>query len=93
MGIDDVVGSITPGKRADIIMVDRRSLNLGMPGEPGRMLVESAQPANVDTVMADGRILKRGGTLTHLNAEEIVREAAEASTAVLERANWEKRSS
>ncbi len=88
MGIDDVVGSITPGKRADIIMVDRRSLNLGMPGEPGRMLVESAQPANVDTVMVDGRILKRGGALTHLDVEEVVREAAEASAAVLERANW-----
>jgi cytosine/adenosine deaminase-related metal-dependent hydrolase len=88
MGIDDVVGSITPGKRADIILVDRRSLNLGMPGEPGRMLVESAQPANVDTVMVDGRILKRGGALTHLDVEEVVREAAEASAAVLERANW-----
>ena len=88
MGIDDVVGSITPGKRADIIMVDTRSLNLGIHGEPGRMLVEAAQPANVDTVMVDGRILKRGGTLTHLDVEELVREAAGASTALAERANW-----
>jgi len=88
MGVDAIVGSVTPGKRADIIMVDTRSLNLGMPGEPGRMLVEAAQPANVDTVMVDGRILKRGGTLTHLDGEMLVREAAAASAAVLERANW-----
>jgi hypothetical protein len=59
-----------------------------MSGEPGRMLVESAQPANVDTVMVDGRILKRGGSLTHLVADELVQDAAVASAAVLERANW-----
>ena len=28
--------------------------------EPVRMVVQAAQPANVDTVMVDGRILKRG---------------------------------
>jgi cytosine/adenosine deaminase-related metal-dependent hydrolase len=88
MGIDDIIGSVTPGKRADIILIDRHSLNLGMPGEPGRMLVESAQPANIDTVMVDGRILKRNGTLTHLDVEEVVIDATAASRAVLERADW-----
>jgi 5-methylthioadenosine/S-adenosylhomocysteine deaminase len=88
MGIDNLVGSLTPGKRADLIMVDTRHLNLAVPGEPAHMLVEAAQPLNVDTVMVDGRILKRAGELTSLNVNQTVSEASAASLAVRERANW-----
>jgi 5-methylthioadenosine/S-adenosylhomocysteine deaminase len=35
--------------------------------DPIRMVVQAAQPANVDRVMVDGRILKRAGKLTTLN--------------------------
>ena len=52
------------------------------------MLVTAAQPANVDTVMVDGRILKRGGKLTHLNVDRIAKEAGDASAALRKRANW-----
>jgi 5-methylthioadenosine/S-adenosylhomocysteine deaminase len=48
----------------------------------------ATQPANVDTVMVDGRILKRGGRLTHLDAERIAREAGEANAELRKRANW-----
>ena len=64
MGIDDKVGSLKAGKRADIIMIDTRAANLGVFGDPAVMLVTAVQPANVDTVMVDGRILKRNGKLT-----------------------------
>ena len=57
-------------------------------GDPAVMLVTAAQPANVDTVMVDGRILKRGGKLTHLSVEQIAKEAAEANAALRKRANW-----
>jgi len=57
-------------------------------GDPAVMLVTAAQPANVDTVMVDGRILKRGGWLTHLDAERIAREAGEANAELRNRANW-----
>jgi hypothetical protein len=50
--------------------------------------VTAAQPSNVDTVVVDGRILKRGGKLTVANAARIVREAAAASTALRKRADW-----
>ena len=72
MGIDGSVGSLTPGKRADLIMVDTRAVNLAVLTEPAHLLVEAAQPANVDTVMIDGRIVKRGGRLTSLDVGEIV---------------------
>jgi cytosine/adenosine deaminase-related metal-dependent hydrolase len=88
MGIDDNVGSLKAGKRADLIMVSTRDINLSVFGDPAHMLVTAAQPANVDTVVIDGRILKRGGKLIALNAAQISREAAAANTALRQRANW-----
>jgi 5-methylthioadenosine/S-adenosylhomocysteine deaminase len=88
MGIDDKVGSLKAGKRADLIMIDTRAANLGVFGDPAVMLVTAVQPANVDTVMIDGRILKRNGKLTAMNVPLIAREAAEANAAVRKRANW-----
>jgi cytosine/adenosine deaminase-related metal-dependent hydrolase len=88
MGIDDKVGSLKAGKRADLIMVTTRAANLGVFGDPAVMLVTAAQPANVDTVMVDGRILKRNGKLTHLNVDRIAREAAQANAALRKRADW-----
>ena len=88
MGIDAIVGSLKAGKRADLIMVDTRALNLAMLTEPAHMLVEAAQPANVDTVIIDGRILKRGGRLTSLPVNDIVAAAERASTGVRRRSGW-----
>jgi len=88
MGIGDKVGSLKPGKRADLIMVSTRDVNLGVFTDPAHMLVTAAAPANVDTVMVDGRILKRGGKLTAMNAAQIVKEAAAANAALRKRANW-----
>lgn len=88
MGIGDAVGSLTPGKRADLIMIDTRAVNLGVFTEPAHMLVEAAQPANVDTVMIDGRIVKRGGRLTDIDAGEVIDAAARAYEAVRRRSGW-----
>ncbi|MGD9922190.1 MAG: amidohydrolase family protein [Pseudorhodoplanes sp.] len=88
MGISDTVGSVTVGKRADLIMVSTSDVNLGVFGDPAHMLVTAAQPANVDTVMVDGRVLKRGGKLTAFDGHEVAAEAAAASAALRRRANW-----
>jgi 5-methylthioadenosine/S-adenosylhomocysteine deaminase len=88
MGIADKTGSLKAGKRADLIMVSTRGINLGVFGDPAHMLVTAAEPANVDTVVVDGRILKRNGKLTAMNAQEIVQNAADANMALRKRANW-----
>jgi 5-methylthioadenosine/S-adenosylhomocysteine deaminase len=72
LGIDAVTGSLKPGKRADLILISTHAINLGVFTDPAQMIVESAQPENVDTVVADGRILKRGGKLTALSEDEII---------------------
>lgn len=78
LGIADRVGSLTPGKRADVILVRTDALNMAPFTEPVHMIVQSAEPANVDTVFVDGRILKRHGRLTAIDVQRVMREAQES---------------
>ena len=75
LGIEDKVGSLLPGKRADLIMIQTNVITMGLFTDPTRVVVEAAEPSNVDTVMIDGRILKRGGKFTTLVPEQIVADA------------------
>ena len=47
----------------------------------------AAQPANVDSVMVDGRFLKRGGKLVDVDAAEVAQAAQAAAKALVARAN------
>jgi len=62
-GLDDRVGSLTPGKQADITMLRADDINM-MPGhDVVGCVVMQANPANVDTVIIAGRVVKRDGKL------------------------------
>jgi 5-methylthioadenosine/S-adenosylhomocysteine deaminase len=89
LGLDHLVGTVTPGKRADLIVVDRMALNLAPCADPVGVLVGCAQPANVDTVLVDGRVLKRGGRLVACEPRAIAEAATRALRDVLARAGWE----
>lgn len=86
LGLADRVGSLTPGKRADLILVRTDDLNVAPFGNPVLLLVQQAYPTNVDTVVVDGRILKHKGELVALDPAEIVRKASESFTAARSRA-------
>jgi 5-methylthioadenosine/S-adenosylhomocysteine deaminase len=88
LGIADRTGSLTPGKRADIILVRTSDINIAPVGDPYEALVSFAQPRNVDTVIADGRILLRAGRFTALDHTEVLKEATESAAALRARANW-----
>jgi cytosine/adenosine deaminase-related metal-dependent hydrolase len=86
LGLGEVTGSITPGKRADVIVVRADALNVAPAVDPALALVHAAAPANVDTVIVDGRILKRDGRLTAIDERALVEEAVEALARLCERA-------
>jgi 5-methylthioadenosine/S-adenosylhomocysteine deaminase len=88
LGIAGRTGSLTPGKRADILLVRTTDINMTPAGDPYEALVSRAQPGNIDTVIVDGRILRRGGKFTALDHAQVVREAQEAVLAVRNRAAW-----
>ena len=75
LGIGDVTGSISVGKRADIILIRGNDLNIAPVADIEASIVQSAMPANVDTVMVDGKIVKRGGKLVAYDVDKVVREA------------------
>jgi 5-methylthioadenosine/S-adenosylhomocysteine deaminase len=72
LGFGAVTGSLTPSKRADVIMINTNDVNIAPAAHPNTTIVQSATPANVDTVMVDGRILKRDGKLVGVDVEAIV---------------------
>ncbi|WP_439656682.1 amidohydrolase family protein [Lentzea sp. HUAS TT2] len=79
LGLGDVTGSITVGKRADVILVRANDVNLAPGGLFETTLVQAATAANVDTVFSDGRIIKRGGRLVAYDVERIVGDARASS--------------
>lgn len=88
LGIADKTGSLTPGKRADLILVRTGDINMTPVGDPYEALVQLAHPGNVDTVIVDGRVLRRGGRFTALDHAGVVREARDAATALQAKAKW-----
>lgn len=86
LGLGDVTGSLTPGKRADVILVRTTDLNMVPAADPYAALVGSGTVANVDTVIVDGRILKQGGQIVGADVDRVKREATESLQAILNRA-------
>ena len=86
LGIADRTGSLTPGKRADLITIRKTDINMAPVGEPYYAVLFQAQPSNVDTVMVDGRILVRGGKHTAVDVAKTIQDAAESARAINARA-------
>jgi len=80
IGLDDRVGSLTPGKRADITLISTEDINT-LPGhDPVETVVFQANPSNVDTVIVGGEVLKADGELVdplYPDLETEFREAAD----------------
>jgi len=58
-GLADRTGSLTPGKKADIVIIDGRAVNVAPIIDPVGAVVCAADVSNVKTVLVDGRLLKR----------------------------------
>lgn len=62
-GVADRAGSLTPGKRADIVLIDARAINIAPVIDPVAAVTLAADVSNVDTVLVDGVVRKRHGRL------------------------------
>jgi len=94
-GLADRTGSLTPGKKADIVLIDARSLNMVPITDPYAAVTLCADVSNVDTVFVDGVIRKQGGKLVAdtARARQLVEAAHDrlvAATAQKAAANAEK---
>ncbi|WP_217208003.1 amidohydrolase family protein [Streptomyces sp. AC550_RSS872] len=62
-GVEDRTGSLTPGRRADVVAIDATALNVAPVHDAAAAVTLSADVSNVDTVIVDGVIRKRDGRL------------------------------
>jgi cytosine/adenosine deaminase-related metal-dependent hydrolase len=88
-GVEDRTGSLTPGKQADIVIIEAKSLNMAPVIDPVAAVVLSADVSNVDTVLVAGQAKKRDGKL--LADIDKARADVEASRDYLLAATAEKR--
>jgi cytosine/adenosine deaminase-related metal-dependent hydrolase len=75
-GLGDRIGTIAPGKQADLTLIRATDFNLAgwNRNDPVAAVVLHAHPGNVDTVLVGGRVVKRDGRLAHVDTASAVRE-------------------
>jgi 5-methylthioadenosine/S-adenosylhomocysteine deaminase len=75
LDMSDQIGSLTPGKKADLIVLDPGTVNFAPELEAINQIVFNAQPQNVEWVFVDGRALKREGELVGINPDTVMQDA------------------
>jgi cytosine/adenosine deaminase-related metal-dependent hydrolase len=88
LGFADKIGSLTPGKRADLLLLRTTDINMSQIGDAYDAVVALAQPINIDTVVVDGRILRRGNKFTGMDHAKVVADATQSVTALQAKAKW-----
>jgi 8-oxoguanine deaminase len=87
LGRDDI-GSLEPGKAADLLMIDTRRLSYaGASSDPLAALVFSPFPEPADTVIVNGRIVVEGGELVGVDVPALVARADAISERMLRQAS------
>ena len=83
LGQSDRLGSLEPGKLADVIIVRRDGLHTRPSGDPYSTLVYASRPTDVRTTIVNGTVVYANDALTWGDAREIS-QAADAARKVLE---------
>lgn len=89
MLLDDRVGSLEVGKRADLVVLDLRHPRTTPVSPPiGAFVTYCATPENVDTVVIDGAVVMEGRKLTTVDEDAVVARAQEIMDRLGTTAGW-----
>jgi 5-methylthioadenosine/S-adenosylhomocysteine deaminase len=80
--LDHLVGSLKPGKRADVVIIDLEEDNLVPLYDPVSHLAYAVEATDVRTVIVDGRIVLRDRVLTTADEREIRRQVCTLATGI-----------
>jgi 5-methylthioadenosine/S-adenosylhomocysteine deaminase len=86
LGLDTEIGSIEPGKRADLIVIDRERPHLAPGADPYSTIVYAAQGSDVRTTIVDGAVLVDDFAPVRVDRAEVVADARRAARALAARA-------
>ena len=70
-GLEHRIGSLTPGKQADIVLLRTNSIHLTPLNDPIAAIVTGAGPRDVDTVLVAGKLMKQNGKLLGVDVERV----------------------
>ncbi len=87
-GLDSKVGTLTPGKQADIVMLRADGLSLWPLNNAPGAVVNLMNPGNVAAVFIAGRVKKWRGKLVGVDVTHLMRTAAAARDGVMRRAGF-----
>jgi len=89
-GLDRKVGSLTPGKEADVIMLRMDQINVMPINNVFGAVVLGMDTSNVDTVIIGGKIVKRQGRLVGVDLDRIRRQVQQSRDYLVAKAGWPK---
>jgi 5-methylthioadenosine/S-adenosylhomocysteine deaminase len=87
-GLGDKIGSLTPGKEADLIMIRADDINLYPSNNAVGTVVQAAERSNVDTVIIGGRVRKYRGKLLGLDMARLKAMTEESRTHLFTATNY-----
>jgi cytosine/adenosine deaminase-related metal-dependent hydrolase len=86
LGLEAEIGSVEPGKRADLILIARHHPHLAPGADPFSAIVYAARPDDVRMTMVDGEILVRDFTSTRVEADAVAATARQEARSLAARA-------
>jgi 5-methylthioadenosine/S-adenosylhomocysteine deaminase len=86
LGLDREIGSIEPGKRADLVVVGADALHQTPGGDPYSLIVYTSGPRDVRLTMVDGEIVARDGEVVWADRRAVAAEARTAARLLMTRA-------
>jgi 5-methylthioadenosine/S-adenosylhomocysteine deaminase len=76
LGLEDEIGTIEVGKKADIILINTNKTHLYPENDLCTNLVYSANGSDVDTVLIDGKIVMQNRKLPNINEKQVKKNVA-----------------
>ncbi len=87
-GVGDIAGSLTPGKKADVILIDTSAPHLFPRNNVPATVVQGAAVESVTTVLVNGRIVKWNGRLIGVDLDEVRNRVRESHVYLLNAVDW-----
>lgn len=85
LGLADIIGSIEPGKKADLQLLNLDHLHTSPHPNPVSAIVYAADRTNIETVIVNGRTLMRDGILTTFDESQVIEQGKSEAGRLFER--------
>jgi cytosine/adenosine deaminase-related metal-dependent hydrolase len=86
--LDRRIGTLTPGKDADVIMLRTDMINVAPMNNAYSAVVQAMDTSNVDTVIIAGQVRKRQGQLVGVDLARLRQQAQASRDYITQQANW-----